>query len=462
LSEKIFDLPDVGEGLVEAEIVTWKVAVGDVVELNQPLVDIETAKAVVELPSPFAGTVITLHANVGDVVEVDKPLVTFEVAGDAPTPTLVDDALSIESTPEARREAVLVGYGVSSEEAVITRTHRRQVPGAPAPISEVRATTPVASGVAATSSPRSTPPVRLYAKQHGLDLSTVAATGRDGVITRDDVDRALRAVPASGPSGVAPQRAAPTGPNVTSRFIGRDLEAWSTGPLEERIPVKGVLRSMSDAMTQSALNIPRAAVWNRVDATRTVELLESLKRQPGLSGVRLSPLMIIALAVCDAVRHFPGVNSNFDVANGEVVIRRTVNLGIAADTPRGLVVPNIKGADRMDLVEMAQSLTALVEKARSGTTTPNEMLGTSISITNVGPFGVDAALPIIPPGTGAIVGVGQIARRPWVVGDVVVPRHVVEITLAFDHRHIDGALASQVIAHIGRYLEDPAPSIIAG
>lgn len=462
MSEEIFVLPDVGEGLVEAEIVTWKVAVGDVVELNQPLVDIETAKAVVELPSPFAGTVVTLHANVGDVVEVDKPLVTFEVAGDAPTSTLVGEAPSIASAPEAGHQAVLVGYGVSNEEAVITRTHRRQVPGAPAPIAEVRETTPVASGVAATSSPRSTPPVRLYAKQHGVDLSVVPATGRDGVITREDVDRALGAAPVSGPSGVTPKRAAPTGPNVTSRFVGRDLEAWSTGPLEERIPVKGVLRSMSDAMTQSALNIPRAAVWNRVDATRTVELLESLKRQPGLSGVRLSPLTIIALAVCDVARHYPGVNSNFDVAAGEVVIRRSVNLGIAADTPRGLVVPNIKGADRMDLVEMAQSLTALVEKARSGTTTPNEMLGTSISITNVGPFGVDAALPVIPPGTGAILGVGQIARRPWVVGEDVVPRHVVELTLAFDHRHIDGALASQVIAHIGRFLEDPAAAIIAG
>jgi len=463
LSEQTFDLPDVGEGLVEAEIVTWKVAVGDVVELNQPLVDIETAKAVVELPSPFAGTVVALHAQVGDVVEVDRPLITFEVAGDGAPAKPAEAASPAPADPEPGRQAVLVGYGVSNEEAVTTRTHRRGKDSSTAAVPV--ASDPVAApdvAVPATSSPRSTPPVRLYAKQHGVDLAGVAGTGRDGVITRDDVERALGSNTPVPTSSAAPARRAPTGPSSTSRFVGRDIEPWSTGPAEERIAVKGVLRSMADAMTQSGLGIPRAAVWNRVDATKTVELLESLKRQPGLSGVRLSPLTIVALALCDAVRHFPGVNSTFDAAAGEVVIRRTVNLGIAADTPRGLVVPNIKGADRMDLVEMADALTALVEKARAGTTTPNEMLGTSISVTNVGPFGVDAALPVIPPGTGAILAVGQIAKRPWVVGDDVVARHVVELTLAFDHRHIDGALASQVIAHVGRFLADPAAAIIAG
>jgi pyruvate dehydrogenase E2 component (dihydrolipoamide acetyltransferase) len=297
-----------------------------------------------------------------------------------------------------------------------------------------------------------------------VDLATLTGSGRDGVITREDVERSLAAVPASGATTASSTRASVgmTGPNTTSRFVGRDLEPWSSGPAEERIPVKGVLRSMAEAMTLSALNTPRAAVWNRVDATKTVELLAALKLQANLAGVRLSPLTIIALAVCDAARHFPGVNSYFDAAAGEVVIRRSVNLGIAADTPRGLVVPNIKGADRMDLVAMAQALTTLVEKARGGTTTPAEMLGTTFSITNVGPFGVDAALPVIPPGTGAILAVGQIAKAPWVVDDAVVVRHVVDLTMAFDHRQIDGALASQVIAHIGRFLQDPAAAIIAG
>jgi pyruvate dehydrogenase E2 component (dihydrolipoamide acetyltransferase) len=472
LSEEIFLLPDVGEGLTEAEIVTWKVAVGDVVTLNQPLVDIETAKATVELPSPYAGTVVALHGNVGDVLEVHKPLITFDVGGDpSAAPAASTQAAPAEATAPATsdktqgsvgegREAVLIGYGVANEDAVVTRKHRRQ--GA-APVAPTAPSTPVAPAAAPVSThgelaPRSTPPVRLYAKQHGLDISSLSGTGRDGLITRSDVEQALSGTP-SAPARVS---APITGPNTTSRFVGRELESWSTGPKEERIPVKGVLRSMAEAMVQSAFTQPRAAVWVRVDATKTMDLLASLKTQPNLAGVRLSPLTIVALAVCDAARHFPGINSSFDSAANEVIVRRSVNLGIAADTPRGLIVPNIKGADQLDLVGMAAALTVLVDKARQGTTTPNEMIGTTLSITNVGPFGVDAAIPILPPGTGAILAVGQIAKAPWVVDDEVVVRQVVELAMAFDHRQVDGAMASAVLAHIGRFLHDPAPAIIAG
>ena len=455
MSERVFHLPDVGEGLVEAEIVEWKVSVGDVVQLNQPLVDIETAKAVVELPSPFAGTVSILHGQVGDVIAVDQPLITFD-ADPATAPSAPVSAAPAASTPPAAgegRQAVLVGYGVAAEEPLTQRTRRRR--GTPT------TTNDVSIGAPATSAPaRSTPPVRLYAKQHGVDLGEVRGTGREGIITRDDVERALGLTATNGAHSSTSRGVARSG-SATSRFVGRDLASWDEGPALERIAVKGVLKSMAEAMTQSALSTPRAAVWNRVDASGTITLLASLKRQPALTGLRLSPLTIIALAVCDAVRTYPGVNSYFDAAAGEVVIRRSVNLGIAADTPRGLIVPNVKGADQLGLVDMAQQLASLVEKARLGTTTPNEMLGTTISITNVGPFGVDAALPVIPPGTGAILAVGQIAKRPWVVGDEVVAREVVELTLAFDHRQIDGALASQVIAHIGRFLEDPAGAIVA-
>jgi pyruvate dehydrogenase E2 component (dihydrolipoamide acetyltransferase) len=473
LSEEIFLLPDVGEGLTEAEIVTWKVAVGDVVTLNQPLVDIETAKATVELPSPYAGTVVALHGNVGDVLEVHKPLITFDVGGSSAAPAATTQAApaagaaapatsdKTEGSVGEGREAVLIGYGVANEDAVVTRKHRRQgaapaastAPSAPAPL-------PAAAPVSSLPefAPRSTPPVRLYAKQHGLDISSLSGTGRDGLITRSDVEQALSGTP-SAPARVS---APITGPNTTSRFVGRELESWSTGPKEERIPVKGVLRSMAEAMVQSAFTQPRAAVWVRVDATKTMDLLASLKTQPNLAGVRLSPLTIVALAVCDAARHFPGINSSFDSSTNEVIVRRSVNLGIAADTPRGLIVPNIKGADQLDLVGMAAALTVLVEKARQGTTTPNEMIGTTLSITNVGPFGVDAAIPILPPGTGAILAVGQIAKAPWVVDDEVVVRQVVELAMAFDHRQVDGAMASAVLAHIGRFLHDPAPAIIAG
>jgi 2-oxoisovalerate dehydrogenase E2 component (dihydrolipoyl transacylase) len=478
LSEEVFLLPDVGEGLTEAEIVTWKVNVGDVVVLNQPLVDIETAKATVELPSPYAGTVVALHGNVGDVLEVHKPLITFEVGGSgggpAPAPAAAETPSEPAPAPSDKhegsvgegREAVLIGYGVANEDAVVTRKHRRQS-GTPtsAPVAAAPVTAPVAPAAPASASPtlapRSTPPVRLYAKQHGVDIASLTGTGRDGLITREDVEHALNG--ASGVSSApAPRVSAPiTGPNTTSRFVGRELESWSTGPKEERIPVKGVLRSMAEAMVQSAFTQPRAAVWVRVDATRTMDLVASLKQQPNLANVRLSPLTIIALAVCDAARHFPGINSSFDAAANEVIVRRSVNLGIAADTPRGLIVPNIKGADQLDLVGMASALTVLVDKARQGTTTPNEMIGTTLSITNVGPFGVDAAIPILPPGTGAILAVGQIAKRPWVEDDQVVVRQVVELAMAFDHRQVDGAMASAVLSHIGRFLHDPAPAIIA-
>jgi pyruvate dehydrogenase E2 component (dihydrolipoamide acetyltransferase) len=450
LSERTFLLPDVGEGLVEAEIVTWKVSVGDVVTLNQPLVDIETAKATVELPSPFAGTVVALHGNVGDVMEVGTPLVVFDVGGDGAPANEVDVVVPALASEGSARTAVLVGYGVADEDAVLSRRHRRT----PAALVDVATTTPSSPLLA----PRSTPPVRLYAKQHGVELLNLAGTGRDGLITRDDVDRAL----SGAPTPQVRSRAVVSGPTSTSRFVGRELASWASGPKEERIPVNGVLRSMSDAMVQSAFSAPHAAVWVRVDATRTVELLASLKEHPRLGGVRLSPLTIGALAFCDAARHFPGINSSFDGATNEVVVRRTINLGIATNTPRGLIVPNMKGADEFDLVTMANALDVLVDKARNGTTTPNEMIGTTLTITNVGPFGVDAAVPILPPGTGAILVLGQLAKAPWVVDDQVVVRHVIELAMSFDHRQIDGALASAVIAHVGQYLHDPAPALIAG
>lgn len=468
MSEEIFLLPDVGEGLVEAEIVTWKVKEGDVVVLNQPLVDIETAKATVELPSPYAGTVVKLHGQPGDLMEVHKPLITFEVGGDGAAPAPSSEAMAPANEPVAEktesigesREAVLVGYGVANEDGVATRKHRRasgrtETPPPRPPVAPAPSVTPAAP---AAFAPRSTPPVRLYAKQHGVDLETISGTGREGLITRSDVERALAGEPVAVPRPSAPV----TGPMTTSRFVGRDLEPWSTGPKEERIPVRGVLRSMSDAMVQSAFSAPRAAVWVRLDATKTMELLAALKQRPSLADVRLSPLTIVAMALCDAARHYPGINSSFDAEAGEVIVRRSVNLGIAADTARGLIVPNIKGADQLDLVGMAQALNVLVDKARTGTTTPNEMIGTTISITNVGPFGVDAAIPILPPSTGAILAIGQIAKAPWVVNDEVVVRQVAEIAMSFDHRQVDGALASRVLGHIRAYLEDPAAALIAG
>ncbi|MDE3065682.1 MAG: 2-oxo acid dehydrogenase subunit E2, partial [Acidobacteriota bacterium] len=366
----------------------------------------------------------------------------------APAPAPAADAVPAEGSG---RRAVLIGYGVAEDEGVPTRRHRRQgaTPATPA-------ATPAPAAPSPARAVRSTPPVRLYAKQHGLDIASIPGTGRDGLVTRSDVERALAGAPAPAPAR------APSSPDTSTRFVGRDLAPWASGPAEERIPVRGVLRSMSEAMTQSYQNAPHAAVWMRVDATRTMELLASLKRHPALEGLRLSPLTIAAMAICDAARHFPGINSSFDAAAGEVVVRRSVNLGIAADTPRGLIVPNIKGADRLDIVSMARALNDLVDTARAGTTTPGDMLQTTLTITNVGPFGVDAAMPILPPGTGAILALGRFAPTPWVVDGAIVVRQVTELAMSFDHRQVDGALASRVIAHVAHYLEDPAPALIVG
>ena len=449
MSREVFLLPDVGEGLIEADIVAWKVAVGDVVTLNQPLVDVETAKAVVELPSPFAGTVVELHGHVGDTMAVDEPLITFEVGEPAPHAQVKQ---VVHDTPdEQRREPVLIGYGVADEAAPSGRRGRRATtPATPAVVAATPATTSTASMPV-----RTTPPVRLLAKSYGVDLHQVVATGRDGQVTREDVERA-RLGPTAGAT-----RAAPAGPTTASRFAGREIDAWSTGAREERIAVKGVLKSMAEAMVLSVTQQPQAVVWLRVDATKTMALLAGLKKQSRLADVRLSPLTIVALALCDAARHYPGINSSFDSEGAEVVLRRYVNLGIAADTPRGLLVPNIKDADRLDLVGMARALTSLVEGARNATTAPADMAGTTLTITNVGPFGVDAAVAILPPGTAAILCVGQIAPAPWVDDGQLVVRDVVELAMTFDHRQVDGALASKAIAHIGHFLEDPAAALLA-
>jgi pyruvate dehydrogenase E2 component (dihydrolipoamide acetyltransferase) len=444
MTHRTFLMPDVGEGLTEAEIVTWKVNVGDTVTLNQPLVDIETAKATVELPSPFVGVVSQLHGNVGDVIEVGNPLIEIEESNESSS-----DAVATSSGPSART-AVFVGYGTSEENETATRRHRRTPSKTSVPVAAPLA--PVLASTTGSSPVRSTPPVRLYAKQHGLDISLVAGTGRDGLVTRDDVERAL---------STSPRRSSPSAAGAPSRFVGHDLAPWDTGPKEERIPVRGVLRSMAEAMVHSAFSAPHAAVWVRVDASATMELVSSLKKRPSLANVRLSPLVIVALGLCDAARTYPGINSSFDEANAEVVIRRSVSLGIAADTPRGLIAPNIKNADQLDLVGMALALEDLVTKARAGTTAPSDMLGTTLSITNVGPMGVDGAVPILPPGTSAILVVGQITKAPWVRDNEVVVRDVVEIGLSFDHRHIDGALASGVLSHVGRFLTDPAPALLA-
>ena len=411
-----FKLPDVGEGLTEADILKWHVVEGQSLELNQILCEIETEKAVVELPSPYEGTVSRILVSEGATVPVGTPILSVETAE-------LDD---VEPAPSAKTP-VLVGYGVADTDNA--RRHRRRKGSTPAP-----ATTTPTSVVAASPqmSPRTTPPIRLLARQRGVNLDTLEGTGRFGLITRDDVERA------SGSSAGLP----------TLRG-------------DERVALSALARTMVESMTLSKSTIPHATVWVKTDATATMSLVAGLKKRPSLEGIKISPLLVIAMACLEAIKSFPLLNASYTAGEREVVVHHDVNLGVAAASPRGLLVPSVKNAHAMDVISLAKDLQLLVDEARSGKATPERLSGTTFTITNVGPFGVDAAAAIIPPGTSAILAVGQIAPAPWVEEGELVVRDVVELSLAFDHRVVDGAMASGFIRLVADILNDPAPYLLA-
>jgi len=459
-----FRLPDVGEGLTEGEILQWLVAPGDTVADGQTIVEVETAKAAVELPSPFAGTVVELLAEPGATVAVGTPIITIDTdpggaaqpspapaadAADAAQQAPVEQpALSREAalsstefvpTPKPEREAVLVGYGVMSGSATRRPRHAGGGPVRPTPPTRLggaevgRAVEQAFAGaetVTPTARVRAKPPVRKLAKDLGVDLTRVQPSGPDGTVTRDDV---RQSVPET-----APARA-----------------VVSTG-LERREPVKGVRKLMAEAMVRSAFTVPHVTEWFEVDVTRSVKLVRRLRDRPGFEEARVTPLLLVARAVIEAIRVVPEVNGMWDDAAEEVVLKEYVNLGIAAATPRGLVVPNVKGADRLSLPELARALTELTETAKAGRTTPSDMSGGTFTITNVGVFGIDGGTPIINPGEAAILAVGAFRQRPWVHKGRVRPRWVAQLALSFDHRFIDGAAGARFLAAVGSVLEDPA------
>ncbi len=446
---KHFRLPDVGEGLTEAEILGWSVAVGENVTVNQVLVEIETAKAAVELPSPFAGVVRELLVEPGSTVDVGTPIIAIETADAevaAPAPAS-GGAASGGGAGEAKREPVLVGYGVS--QSATTRRARRTAgaPAAPAPAPAAPvAPAPVPEPVAAapvTTSPThvlAKPLVRKLAKDLGVDLTVIVPARPDGVITREEVERA--ASPAA--SGLAP------------------VQAPAPAALAEdrRVPIKGVRKATAAAMVASAFTAPHVTEFLTLDVTRTVKLVERLRAQPEFAGVKVSPLLITAKALVRAVARYPEVNASWDEAAQEIVLRGSVNLGIAAATPRGLVVPNIKGAERLSLRELADALGALTATAREGKTALADLTGGTITITNVGVFGVDTGTPILNPGEAAILAFGAIKQQPWVHKGKVKPRWVTTLAVSFDHRLIDGELGSRFLREIGRGLEDPAAVLL--
>ena len=481
-----FKLPDVGEGLTEAEIVSWKVKVGDVIEVNDIIVEIETAKSLVELPSPYAGTVLALMVNEGETIEVGTPIISVGDPNEAP-------AAAPAATPEAEMEIDLSNpraSGGGEGESLVGRNKvertaiRRARKGSASPSSEAAANTqmqvqgafsqggaqsdPVMESdepaVPATSArseqapvqvsefvpARATtpseartlakPPVRKLAKELGVDLGSCQGSGPHGSVTRADVEAAASG--SGSGSGHTPQRAA------------------SSGERERREPIKGVRKMMASAMVSSAFTAPHVTEWVTIDVTRTMEFVERLKKRREFRDVKVSPLLVLSRAVMLAMRSTPQINSYWDDAAQEVVFKSYVNLGIAAATPRGLVVPNVKDAQEHSLLELAGALNQLTATAREGRTQPAEMSDGTFTITNVGVFGVDSGTPIINPGESAILCFGAIRKQPWVVGDDIVARDITTLALSFDHRHIDGEKGSRFLSDVAGILEDPASALL--
>ncbi|MDO0913384.1 dihydrolipoamide acetyltransferase family protein [Streptomyces sp. DT2A-34] len=460
-SVREFKMPDVGEGLTEAEILKWYVQPGDTVTDGQVVCEVETAKAAVELPIPYDGVVRELHFPEGTTVDVGTAIIAVDVAGGAGGATPVAEApaqaqVPAEKQPEEAkpqgRQPVLVGYGVAA-----SSTKRRPRKGADVPPQEpstaAQALQSELNGhgpAAAVKPPRplAKPPVRKLAKDLGVDLATVTPTGPDGIITREDVHAAV-APPAPAPEP-GPQPAPVAAPAATSAPV-----ATYDAARETRIPVKGVRKATAAAMVGSAFTAPHVTEFVTVDVTRTMKLVEELKQDREFAGLRVNPLLLISKALLVAIKRNPEVNASWDEAAQEIVRKHYVNLGIAAATPRGLIVPNIKDAHTKTLPQLAGALGELVSTAKEGKTSPAAMQGGTVTITNVGVFGVDTGTPILNPGESAILAVGAIKLQPWVHKGKVKPRQVTTLALSFDHRLVDGELGSKVLADVAAILEQP-------
>jgi 2-oxoisovalerate dehydrogenase E2 component (dihydrolipoyl transacylase) len=477
-------LPDVGEGLTEAEIVTWRVKVGDVIAINDIVCEIETAKSIVELPSPYAGEVTAILAAEGEMIQVGTPIIAVGGGSESTGSGAPADEAEMEidlSNPAASGSGEgesLVGRMKADRGP--TRRPRKVASGTLAthiqaqasfetglasPLVEAADPEPAVPAVSAapTAAPSewvpqsrvlAKPPVRKLAKDRGVDLASIRGTGANGAITRADVEgfeTGLR--PSSATAGLRPS-ATTAGLRPSS----------ATGERETREPIKGVRKMMAGAMSSSAFTAPHVTEWITFDATATMEFVDRLKKHRDFRDVKVSPLLILARACILAMRRTPEINSFWDEAAGEVVLKHFVNLGIAAATPRGLVVPNVKDAQDLSMLELAGALNDLTAVAREGKTQPAEMAGGTFTITNVGVFGVDAGTPIINPGESAILCFGAIRKQPWVVTkdgvDEIAIRHVTTLALSFDHRHIDGEKGSRFLADVAGVLEDPASGLL--
>jgi len=449
-----FRLPDLGEGLAEAEVVQWLVGPGDTVALNQTLAEVETAKAVVELPSPYEGTVSTLHAEAGETVAVGAPLIAFEVAGD-------DDAPAPAAGEAEQAQPNLVGYGAAPSSSGRPARRARRVgvvtPAVDTAVLEAAPhdATPSAAVDVVLERPRSTPPVRAHAKGLGIDLVLVAAEVGDRLITRSDVDAYAERV------GSPSERVGMTSPLAdTASGVPTSAAGLREQERETRIPIRGVRKHTAAAMVQSAFTAPHVTVFHTVDVTATMDLLARIREDRSLSAHRIGPLAVVAKAVCLALARTPGLNSRWDEAAGEIVQHHYVDLGIAAATDRGLIVPMIRDAERLNLVALADAVRSLAEVARAGKTSPAELAGGTFSISNIGVFGVDAGTPILPPGQSGILAVGAVRRQPWEFRGEVALRQVMTLSLSFDHRLVDGAEGARFLKDVADILEEPGRAML--
>lgn len=453
MATREFRMPDLGEGLTESELVEWHISVGDTVTLNQTIADVETAKAVVQLPSPVAGVVTELCAAPGETVQVGAPIVRFEVEAAAPASVSGAPASSApvaESAPSApaapQRESVLVGYGPAAASGRAPARKARKGAFAPAAASIPSTASPSrpspshASVARDTAGDRAlaTPPVRKLAHTLGIDLTSIAGSGPHGLVTRDDVQHA-----ASAPS-------APETPVTTATDLARPARAGY--PAERRTPIRGVRKATAQAMVDSAFTAPHASVFLTVDVTRTRKLVARL----GEAGERVSLLAVIAKAVCLTLAEHPSLNAQWDDAASEIVEWGHVGLGIAVAAPRGLMVPVVENAHQKTVAELTEAIGSLARTARDGALTPQQLAGGTFTISNVGVFGIDAGTPILVPGQSAILATGAVQRRPWEHKGRVRLRDVMTLSLSFDHRVVDGEQAARFIADLGGLLADPA------
>ncbi|MEU2131884.1 dihydrolipoamide acetyltransferase family protein [Streptomyces sp. NPDC018352] len=458
-----FKLPDLGEGLTEAEIVRWLVEVGDVVAIDQPVVEVETAKAMVEVPCPYGGVVTARFGEEGSELPVGAPLLTVAVsvgadeegAGSGSGPGAGSGSGSGDgSGAEAESSGnVLVGYGTGAPVARRRRVRPAAVAAAvpatavPArvPVAPVSAPDPVPGPVAVVS-----PLVRKLARQNDLDLRQLVGSGPDGLILRADVESAIRAL--------AEGTAAPRPASVpTSEVVAESVSGAVAGPAAQRVPLRGVRGAVADKLSRSRREIPDATCWVDADATELMAARAAMNSAAGpAAGPKVSVLALLARICTAALARFPELNSTVDLEAREIVRLPEVNLGFAAQTERGLVVPVVRGAQARNAESIGAEIARLTEAARAGRLTPAELTGGTFTLNNYGVFGVDGSTPIINHPEAAMLGVGRIVPKPWVHQGELAVRQVVQLSLTFDHRVCDGGTAGGFLRYIADCVEQPA------